>query len=310
MRKGLAIGASRYSEDNEIPVAPIDAQRIAKVLRRNADDTMNIEFAVETDVANRISEQLLSARLDTLFSTPASLAVFYYSGHAQQHGDDCHLLIESDTGVFRIAVVDLVARANNSTIQDAVLIFDCCHSGVNANWSSLSLRPGVCLFAACGFHERAWTNERSSVFTELLLDGLEGASADSIGEITTSGLYSFIERPLGAWEQRPLFAANLHSTQVLRRCANTRTIEAIRLMPSYFPISRSVYQLDPAHFRTDLKADLAKVHAYSQLEVLFKEGMIDVDHQQSLFEAAGNASTCRLSRKGVAYWQLAKGGRI
>lgn len=309
MRKGLSIGASRCSNGN-VTVAPLDAQRVATALRTNGDGSSNIEFAVETDEAHRLSKELVSDRVEGLFSAPATLAVFYYSGHGQRDGDGCSLLLETISGSFQISIAELISQANESAIRDAVLIFDCCHSGINANWMTLNLRPGVSVFAACSLHEKAWTNDRSSIFTELLLDGLHGAAADSAGEITTSGLYTFIERPLGAWDQRPMFAANLFSTQILRRCADLRTINAIRLMPKLFRASDSIYRLDAAHLRTDLKADLDKVHAFTDLEILFKEGFIDVEDDRSLSEAAFRDGKCSLSRKGAAYWRLAKDGRI
>ncbi len=68
-----------------------------------------------------------------------------------------------------------------------------------------------------------------------------------LGEVSPGGIYSYIDRSLGAWEQRPVFKANIKSFVSLRRNTPPINIEDLRKISEYFPEASSEYKLDPTY---------------------------------------------------------------
>jgi hypothetical protein len=57
------------------------------------------------------------------------------------------------------------------------------------------------------------------VFTELLVDAMNGAAANLVGDVTPGSVYAHIDQSLGPWEQRPVFKTNVKSFVSLRHAA-------------------------------------------------------------------------------------------
>ena len=53
------------------------------------------------------------------------------------------------------------------------------------------------------------------LFTSLLLEALKGGAADITGHITPGGIYAYIDKALGPWEQRPVFKTKCNSLYTL-----------------------------------------------------------------------------------------------
>lgn len=47
------------------------------------------------------------------------------------------------------------------------------------------------------------------VFTDLLLQALQGGAANITGQITPGSVYAYIDQALGEWKQKPIFKTNI-----------------------------------------------------------------------------------------------------
>ncbi len=81
------------------------------------------------------------------------------------------------------------------------------------------------------------------LFTDMLLDGLTGSSADICGRITPASLYSHVDKPLPL-EQRPIYKANVQTFVTLRQVAPKVPLETLRRLPKYFPDPTDIFSLD------------------------------------------------------------------
>ena len=76
---------------------------------------------------------------------------------------------------------------------------------------------------------------------------LDGGAADILGIVKVASLYGFVDQILGAWDQRPVFKANVSRLLPLRRCTPIVEPALIRLLPNYFPTPDHVYDLDSSY---------------------------------------------------------------
>ena len=74
------------------------------------------------------------------------------------------------------------------------------------------------------------------MFTSLVVDALDGGAADLLGAVTAASVYAYVEAALGAWEQRPLFKANVSRLLPLRKCIPPVETQLLRRLPELFPL--------------------------------------------------------------------------
>ena len=160
-------------------------------------------------------------------------------------------------------------------------------------------------FVLAGRPEYAVESNGSGLFTSLLAEALAGGAASLTGEVTVASMYAFVDRNMGAWQQRPQFRASLSGLNVLRECDPLVDISALRLLPMYFQHAEQLVQVVPtapssattdederarvAHFRAFRSAGLVRPPAH---------GALDPN------------GTVTLTSLGRYYWKLAKEWRI
>jgi uncharacterized caspase-like protein len=99
--------------------------------------------------------------------------------------------------------------ANSSKAKNKVIILDSCHSGVAGDNSTVAgkaeITNGVTILTASTAEQYALETPGggSGVFTSLLVDALNGAAANLVGDITPGSVYAHIDQSLGPWAQRP-----------------------------------------------------------------------------------------------------------
>ena len=148
--------------------------------------------------------------IEDLFKSESEIAVFYYSGHGSFEtlgGYLCTSEIErADEGLSLNDVMGIVAQ---SKARNKVVILDSCFSGTVANRAEMPnyslLTNGTTVLAACGETEYATEENGHGVFSSLLVEALYGGAMNLLGEVSPGSVYSYIDRSLGAWEQRPVF---------------------------------------------------------------------------------------------------------
>lgn len=322
MLKAILVGINSY------PKAPLeysvsDAEALGELLLTNGDQSPNFDARVYKDVLTK--GQLMQLAHET-FQDDCDISLFYFSGHGMRQGSNTYL-VTPDAKAFDpgVSLNDLLVMANEGKARHRVIVLDCCHSGaagiVNTIGGSLALiNQGVTILAACRDTEQAMEIGGHSLFTHLLLDALRGGAADMTGHITLGSIYAYIDRALGAFEQRPVFKTNITGFFPLRRVAPKVAVEILRRLTSYFPSPVDRFHLDPSYEFTNAPEEAPQLktpHADSAHTVVFKElqkcqsaGLLEPVDAPFMYHAAMNSKSCRLTPLGQHYWYLASKNRI
>lgn len=218
MKKALIVGINNY------PSSPLrgcinDASSFGSIIETHGDGSPNFGVRLETDT---ITKAQLKASIVELFEGASDTALFYFSGHGFLNGLGGYIVTPDyqryDEGVPMDEILNL---ANKSQAKDKIIILDCCHSGAmgspNISGSTTSqINEGVVILTASRDSESALEVNGHGLFTNLLLDALQGGAADLRGHITPGSVYAYIDQALGPWDQRPVFKTNVTRFTSLR----------------------------------------------------------------------------------------------
>jgi len=152
-------------------------------------------------------------------------------------------------------------------------------------------------------------------FTQLILDGLDGAAADHLGEVTPLSLYAFASRAFGAWEQRPVFKSHVSQASALRVCRPALDAELLRQLPDYFPTADARVSMSPAHEGEGRPLPegvprTAEQAAFDYFKQLRNASLLTTDDDEDLYFAALKSHDVYLTAMGRYFWKLAKGGLL
>lgn len=321
MRKALVVGINAY------PGSPLrgcinDASGLASIIETNGDGSPNFDVRLETDVSTK---SLLKGMITDLFAGDADSALFYFSGHGFINAIGGYIVTPDfkkyDEGV---SMDEILIIANQSKVKNKIIILDCCHSGalgspsITGNMSHIA--EGVSILTASRDNEPSLEINGHGVFTNLLLDALQGGASDLRGDITPGSIYAYIDQALGPWDQRPVFKTNITRFTSLRKMNPQVSLDVLRKIVEYFPTPTNQFSLDPSFEDTNTKEiehKVIKPYATPENVAIFKNlqkfqsvGLVmpvDVDH---MYFAAMNSKSCRLTALGYHYWRLVKDKRI
>lgn len=316
MRKALVIGIDDYAQ------CPLhgcynDAEEMAKILSRNEDNSPNFSVRLEKNVS---SKGCLRKLIEDCFSGDADVALFYYSGHGHVDSVGGYLVTpdfsEYDYGV---SLQDVLNIANNSTCKEKFIILDSCYSGfmgcINSNSQNTSIiNEGVTILTASRSSETSVKMNGHGIFTALLIEALSGGAADIIGHITPGGIYAYIDKALGPWEQRPVFKTNVTRFTSLRNVIPQVDIGVIRKICDYFKDENKELNVDPSFEPTnspDVNHEIIMPYAdpnntcvFSDLQKLEGIGLVVPVGEKHMYFAAMNSKSCQLTSLGKQYWRL------
>ena len=316
MRKALIIGIDDY------PQFPLhgccnDAESIAQILSCNGDGSPNFSVKKYTDITNKAQLRRL---IEDCFSGDADVALFYYSGHG--HIDNVGgYLVTPDFGDhdYGVSLQDVLNITNNSRCKDKIIILDSCYSGFMGNISSFGqctaiINEGVTILTASRSTEASVELNGHGLFTSLLLEALKGGAADITGHITPGGIYAYIDKALGPWEQRPVFKTNVTRFTSLRQVIPQVDISIIRKICTYFSDENAEFSIDPSFEPTnslEVKHDVIQPYAipentkiFSDLQKLEGIGLVVPVGEEHMYFAAMNSKSCALTSIGKQYWRL------
>lgn len=316
MRKALVIGIDNY------PKAPLkacvkDATAFATLIETHANGDPNFEVMLETNITTKAQ---LWKDLQTLFKGACEIALFYFSGHGAENNLGTYLVtpdvLQFDLGV---SLADLTTLINNSEATNKIIILDCCHAGGAGALKVLGggtlIEKGVTILAASQENEFAVEVNGHGVFTNLLIDALQGGAADIKGHITPGSIYAYIDQSLGAFDQRPVFKTNITEFVNLKSIEPKVSKEVLRRITKYFPKPEHIYHLDPSYEDTNspniapqLKepfADPNNVAVFKDLQKFQSVGLVVPNEAPFMFFAAMESKSCRLTALGAHYWRLA-----
>jgi len=211
LRKALVIGIDWYANIGALSGCVNDAYGVKSVLDRHSDGSVN--FDVNLQVANSENDAIERKKLKTmaedLFSGDAEIALFYFAGHGHIESTGGYLCgSECETGDDGLPISDLFTLAHDSAAKNKIIILDSCHSGVAGTKALdkklVELGDGTTILTASDADQYASEENGSGVFTSLLIDALNGAAGNLVGDVSPGSIYAHIDQSLGSWDQRPV----------------------------------------------------------------------------------------------------------
>jgi len=315
MKRALIVGIDDYS------FAPLagcvnDANKVNEVLSENHDESPNFDCKLLTARPDEITRASLRQNIEELFSHRADVALFYFAGHGSINQLGGYLATQDyhqyDPGV---SMADLLTLANESEIDEIILLIDCCHSGAIGGMSAIKnehavLREGVSVLTASRASQLAVEENEGGLFTALVYEAMQGGAADVLGNITTASVYAYVDRVLTAWDQRPMFKSNMAKMFTLRKFKPAVPLPILRKLPSYFETANYEYPLDPSYEPELEPKNPEHEKIFGELQKLRAVSIVEPVDEDHLYFAAIKEKPCRLTPLGQFYWKLAKAKRI
>lgn len=325
MKKALLIGINDYP-GNELHGCIEDINQVKAAIEKNGDGSPNFDVRMMPDV--QTSAEVME-NIQRLFNGEGEAALLYFSGHGFVNDTGAEIVMPQNIvtkgqyymGIQMRTIMDIV---NNSKVRNKIVILDCCHSGNMGKYkledSSSHLQSGVSILTACRDDEYAEEIGGHGVFTELLCAALNGGAADYCGNITIGGVYSYIDRSLGAWQQRPVFKTNVTEFAPLKNVEPQVPLSAIRELTNLFNNPTEMFALDPSfedtndpsieHKYKEPYANKDNVAKFKMLQMLQSIGFVKPVEATFMYFAAMESKGCKLTELGRYYWRLVKDGRI
>ena len=326
MKKALLIGINNYPGEYKLEGCIEDIDQVKSVIERNGDNSPNFDVRMMPDV--QTSAEVMGA-INQLFSGDGDTALLYFSGHGYVNTTGAEIVMPRDistgtqyyTGIQMSTIMQVV---NQSQVRNKIIILDCCHSGsmgkYNIQDAGSILQTGVSVLTACREDETAMEAGGHGLFTEMLCMALNGGAADYCGNITMGGVYAYIDRSFGPWDQRPVFKTNVTEFAPLRKVEPQVPLSVIRELTNLFADPAVDLPLDPSFEDTndpDVKhewiepyANKDNVRKFKILQKLQSIGFVKPVDEQFMYFAAMKSKACRLTELGRYYWRLVKDGRI
>ena len=312
MKKALVVGIDSY------PSSPLhgcinDASAFANTMGKNGDGSPNFSVKLKTDVSTKAD---LKTLIKDLFNGDSEIALFYFSGHGVFNELGGYIVTpDYKTNDEGVSMDEILTLANKSKAKDKIIILDCCYSGAfgspaSTGGATAQIIEGVVILTASRSSQGAAEVNGHGIFTNLLLDALQGGAADLRGHITPGSVYAYIDQALGPWDQRPVFKTNVTRFTSLRTINPPVPLEILRKITDYFPVPQQEHSLDPSYEYTNAEAKPEKITILKNLQKLEGVGLVVPVGEEHMYWAAQNSKSCKLTALGYHYWRLVKETRI
>ncbi len=316
MRKALIVGIDNYTQ---CPLKGCcnDADAVATLLETNEDGSPNFSVKLEKNVC---SKGQLRQLIEDCFSGDSDVALFYYSGHGHIDSVGGYLVTPDFSDYdFGVSLQDILSISNGSQCKEKIIVLDSCFSGFmgsisNARQNTAVINNGVTILTASRSTESSIEINGHGLFTSLFLEALSGGAADITGNITPGGVYAFIDKALGPWEQRPVFKTNVTRFTSLRNVIPQVDISIIRKICTYFTSENEKFAIDPSFEPTNSPSITHKViepyanptntEVFSDSQKLEGIGLVVPVGEEHMYFAAMNSKACELTSIGKQYWRL------
>lgn len=324
-RKALVIGIDEY------PRCPLsccvrDATALAQRLETHGNGEPNFEVS---KLMNPPSVDQIDEAIEHLFAGDDDVALFYFSGHGCNVKKQSWICVPEslrDRTQPGIAINQIIDSANTSKVRDKILIFDSCFAGGAGTYTSesisMEIMTGTTILCACRANETAGAGDEYgySVFTDLLIDALDGGAADSIGCITPGSVYAYIDQALGAWEQRPVFKTNVCRFTPLRYIQPTVDKESIRKVFALFDKPDAIFPLDSSYEYSNHPewvpelhepyANKSNVEIFKIMQKMVRVHLLEPYGEDHMYYAAMKGKGCCLTELGKHFWHMFKQKRF
>ena len=323
-KKALVVGIDHYERISPLHGCANDAEGVAERLKRNEDDTPNfdpgVKLLVARDETTALTRRDLKDQVEVLFAGDPKIALFYFAGHGHLEMTGGYLLTsECDEGDDGLPLSELITIANRSKAKNKIILLDSCHSGVagSSGPRMSELGRGLTVMTASTAEQYATEENGSGLFTGLLLDGLDGAAANLLGEVTPGALYAHIDQSLGPWFQRPVFKTNIEAFVSLRRADPPIDRTDLQQIDQLFPEPNFDFELDPSFEEEEKGRDPGmpppepeNVRRFKLLQKYNRVNLVVPVDAPYMWHAAMGSKSCRLTRLGEHYRRLRVSGHI
>ena len=319
MRKALLIGINEY-KSARLNCCVNDVKSMKSVLEYHFDVSKNFHTKILLD--EKATRSKIRENIKDLFSGEGEIALLYFSGHGCDDDSTDGIIISYDyeENDYGIKMSEILSEANKSKFSYKIIILDCCHSGYLGNSGIMGdtsyLNNGVVIMTASKKNEYAGEINGHGIFTNLVLEAINGGATDILGNITPGSIYSYIDQALGPWSQRPLFKANISSFISLKQCEPKITINELKDCLNLFLNDDSIYSLDPSFEKTNTLGSIhrtsepfakdANVELFSKLQKCNRNGLIIPYEASDMYFAAMESKGCKLTPLGKHYWKMMK----
>jgi hypothetical protein len=329
VRKALIVGIDYYDHLRPLGGCVNDAHAIAGVLERHEDRSVNFttpRMMGSRNAADLIRTTDLRAAVQQLFSDRSEIALFYFAGHGHVNVAGGYICGgDSRSGDDGVSLRDVMAYASASRAKNKVIILDSCHSGALGDRpgenETAEIGHGMTLLTASTSDQRARENHESGsgIFTDLLVDALEGAAANLVGDVTPGSVYAHIDQSLGPWGgQRPVFKTNVQQFVSLRRAKRPIPLEDLQALARLFPAPDYRFPLNPAYEPERPQAppvdmpppDPEKTVVFAALQRLARVNLVRPVDAPHMWHAAMTSTSCELTVLGRHYRRLAEGNLL
>ncbi|WP_433307058.1 caspase, EACC1-associated type [Actinoplanes sp. CA-030573] len=226
MRRALIIATEKYEDPQyrPLPGTQADADNLERVL---ADAAIG---GFEVTVLRNENLRKVAVDVEQFFkkAPPDATLLLYLSGHGEVD-DDGHLyFINHDTDHDSLHATALAAHhvakeMRHSRARAKIVLLDCCYGGAfgradgsrgrfrgkTADIEALEGRGRVVMTAATAV-QRSY-EDRSGVFTDAVVEGLEHGWADLDGDgfVDTGELFEYVQRRMAGARQTPTYSADI-----------------------------------------------------------------------------------------------------
>jgi hypothetical protein len=316
MKRALLIGIDRYANSSDLGGCVADVDALQPLLSRNEDDSPNFDCQKRTSDTRGVTRDELLTDLDDLLAPAAEVAVLYFAGHGDGRAADVVLVTEDGTaGTPGIPFSEVLAKVEQSSVGEIIIILDCCFSGAAGGIPQLgtttsALRSGVSILMASRGDQTSAEIAGRGLFSNYLCGALEGGAADVLGKVNVAGLYSYLDESFGAWDQRPTFKANVDRLHVIRACNPPIALHQLRRINEFFPAADYAFPLDPSYEPTGQPSNVEHEEIFDILQRYRANKLVSPVGEEHMYYAAMNSAACRLTPLGQHYWHMATENRF
>jgi Caspase domain len=313
MKRALLVGIDKYDRKTPLYGCVNDVQALHPLLARNEDNTLNFECQIR----NSASRRQLRSSLDALLAPGADVALFYFAGHGAAVPNDVVLVCrDGQEGELGIPLSEILGKVQSSSVPEVLILLDCCFGGAGGGVPQLGgnaavLRNGVSILTASRGDQRAEESpQQRGLFSSFVQGALDGGAADTLGHVTTAGMYAYLSESFGAWKQRPTFKTNVDRLHVLRRCRSAVPLVDLQRLPKIFASPEVEFPLDPSYEFTAEPRNAEHEEIFQVLQRCHQAKLVEPVGTEHMYFAAMESRSCRLTPLGRHYWRLAHEERV
>lgn len=318
MRKALVVGINSYDRMSKLFGCVTDARAMEAVLARHGDGSRNfdVELLLASGPSEAVSWKVLKEKVRELFADDVEIALLYFAGHGYIEATGGYLCAsDSRSGDEGLPLAEILTLANASRTRNKVIILDSCHSGIMGSSpiapQTALLAEGMTVLTASTAEQYATEENKGGIFTSLLVDALQGAAANLMGDVTPGSVYAHIDQSLGSWEgQRPVFKTNVKYFVSLRKVEPPIPLADLLRIVELFPTPNFEFKLDPAYEPESMSPDKKKTALFAILQKYNRLNLVVPVGAPHMWHAAMRSKKCKLSVLGEHYRRLVAQKRI